>query len=52
MIACVLLLVVHRLRTGKFKTMHVITAVVVLILGAATLWKQPLPALKPTVLLR
>ena len=36
MIACVLLLVVHRLRTGKFKTMHVITAVVVLILGAAT----------------
>ena len=53
MIACVLLLVVHRLRTGKFKTMHVVTAVVVLILGAATLWKRDSRFLhwKPTVLL-
>jgi intracellular septation protein len=53
MLACVLVLVVHRLRTGKFKTMHVVTAVVVLILGAATLWKRDSSFLhwKPTVLL-
>ena len=33
MIACVLQLVVHRLRTGKFKTMHIVTVAVVLVLG-------------------
>jgi intracellular septation protein len=53
MIACVLLLVVHRLRTGKFKTMHVVTAAVVLILGSATLLLHDRRFIqwKPTVLL-
>jgi intracellular septation protein len=37
MVACVLQLVIHRLRAGSFKTMHVITTCVVLVLGAATL---------------
>jgi intracellular septation protein len=37
MLACVLLLVVHRLRTGKFKAMHVVSTAVVLVLGTATL---------------
>jgi intracellular septation protein len=37
MIACVLQLVIHRLRAGGFKTMHVITTCVVLVLGTATL---------------
>jgi intracellular septation protein len=53
MIACLLLLVVHRVRTGKFKTMHVITAAVVLVLGAATLLLHDKRFIqwKPTVLL-
>jgi len=52
MIACVLLMVVHRLQTGKFKTMHVITVAVVLVLGAATLWRHDRSFIqwKPTVL--
>jgi intracellular septation protein len=37
MIACVLQLVIHRLRAGSFKTMHVVTTCVVVVLGAATL---------------
>jgi intracellular septation protein len=37
MIACVLQLLIHRMRTGSFKTMHVVTTCVVLVLGAATL---------------
>jgi intracellular septation protein len=37
MAACVLVLLVHRLRYGVFRDMHVITAVVVLVLGTATL---------------
>lgn len=37
MIACVLQLLLHRLYAGKFKTMHIITTCVVLVLGAATL---------------
>ena len=37
MIACLLVLIVHRVRSGEFKTMHVITAVLALGLGAATL---------------
>jgi intracellular septation protein len=37
MIACVLQLVLHRLYAGKFKTMHIVTTCVVLVLGAATL---------------
>ena len=53
MLACVLLLVVHRLRTGKYKTMHIITAVVVVVLGCATLLlhDRRFIQLKPTVLL-
>ena len=52
-IACVLVLLLHRLRTGKFKTMHIITAVVVVILGAATLLLHDRRFIqwKPTVLL-
>jgi intracellular septation protein len=37
MIACVLQLLIHRLRAGSFKTMHIITTCVVLVLGTATL---------------
>jgi intracellular septation protein len=53
MIACVLLLVIHRLRTGQFKTMHIITAVVVILLGSATLLLHDRRFIqwKPTVLL-
>jgi intracellular septation protein len=53
MIACVLLMIVHRLRTGRFKTMHVVTAAVVLVLGAATLLLHDRRFIqwKPTVLL-
>jgi intracellular septation protein len=53
MIACVLLLVVNRVRTGKFKTMHIITAAVVLVLGSATLLLHDKRFIqwKPTVLL-
>jgi intracellular septation protein len=53
MIACLLLLVVNRMRTGKFKTMHIITAAVVVILGSATLLLHDKRFIqwKPTVLL-
>ena len=53
MIACVLLMIVHRLRTGRFRTMHVVTAAVVLVLGAATLLLHDRRFIqwKPTVLL-
>jgi intracellular septation protein len=53
MIACVLLMVVHRLRTGKFKTMHIVTAAVVMVLGSATLLLHDRRFIqwKPTVLL-
>jgi len=37
MLACVLQLLLHRLYTGKFKTMHIATTCVVLVLGTATL---------------
>jgi intracellular septation protein len=51
--ACVLQLVVHRLRTGRFKTMHIATTVVVLVLGSATLLLHDRRFIqwKPTVLL-
>ena len=51
--ACVLQLVVHRLRTGQFKTMHIATTVVVLVLGSATLLLHDRRFIqwKPTVLL-
>ncbi|HEY2635572.1 MAG TPA: inner membrane-spanning protein YciB [Steroidobacteraceae bacterium] len=53
MAACVLQLTVHRLRTGKFKTMHIITVAVVLVLGSATLLLHDRRFIqwKPTVLL-
>jgi intracellular septation protein len=53
MFACVLVMTVHRLRTGKFKTMHVVTACVALALGAATLLLHDKRFIqwKPTVLL-
>jgi intracellular septation protein len=53
MSACVLLLVINRLRTGKFKTMHIITALVVVVLGTATLLLHDRRFIqwKPTVLL-
>jgi intracellular septation protein len=37
MAACVLQLAIHRLRAGSFKTMHIVTTCVVLVLGSATL---------------
>jgi intracellular septation protein len=53
MLACTVLLVTHRVRTGKFKTMHVITTAVVLVLGTATLLLHDRRFIqwKPTVLL-
>jgi intracellular septation protein len=53
MAACALQLVVHRLRTGRFKTMHIATTVVVLVLGSATLLLHDRRFIqwKPTVLL-
>jgi intracellular septation protein len=53
MIACTLLLLIHRMRTGEFKTMHIITTVVVLILGSATLLLHDVRFIqwKPTVLM-
>jgi intracellular septation protein len=53
MAACVVLLAVHRLRSGKFKTMHVITVAVLLPLGSATLLMHDHRFIqwKPTVLL-
>jgi len=53
MVCCVLLLFLHRLRTGRFKTMHAVTAGVVIVLGAATLMLHDARFIqwKPTVLL-
>ncbi len=53
MTACVALLIAHRLRKGKYKTMHVVTAVVALGLGTATLalHDERFIQWKPTVLL-
>jgi intracellular septation protein len=53
MIGCVLVMMVHRLRTGKFKTMHVVTAGVAVALGTATLLLHDKRFIqwKPTVLL-
>jgi intracellular septation protein len=51
--AVVAVLIAHRLRTGKFKTMHVITAAVVVSLGSLTLVLHDPRFIqwKPTVLL-
>lgn len=53
MFACVLQLIVHRVRSGKFKTMHIITVAVLLPLGCATLLLHDHRFIqwKPTVLL-
>jgi intracellular septation protein len=53
MAACVVLLIVHRLMKGSFKTMHVITAAVVVGLGSLTLFLHDARFIqwKPTVLL-
>jgi intracellular septation protein len=53
MVSCVGLMAIHRLRTGSFKTMHVVTAGVVLLLGTATLLLHDKRFIqwKPTVLL-
>jgi intracellular septation protein len=53
MFACVLQLIVHRLRSGQFKTMHIITVAVLLPLGSATLLLHDHRFIqwKPTVLL-
>lgn len=53
MIAVVLVLLVHRHSAGKYKTVHIITAVVVLALGTATLLLHDKRFIqwKPTVLL-
>lgn len=53
MAATLLLMLVHRLRAGSFKTMHVVTAGVAVALGTATLvlHDQRFIQWKPTVLL-
>jgi intracellular septation protein len=53
MAACVLQLLIHRLRAGEFKTMHIITVAVVMVLGTATLLLHDRRFIqwKPTVLL-
>ena len=53
MIACTALMLIHRLRTGRFKPMHVITATVAILLGSATLLLHDKRFIewKPTVLL-
>ena len=53
MVTCVALMAAFRLRSGSFKTMHVVTAGVVLLLGSATLLLHDKRFIqwKPTVLL-
>ena len=53
MVTSVMLMSIHRVRTGRFKTMHLITAGVVVVLGSATLLLHDTRFLhwKPTVLL-
>lgn len=53
MFACVMQLFVHRVRSGKFKTAHIITVAVLLPLGCATLLLHDHRFIqwKPTVLL-
>jgi intracellular septation protein len=53
MIGCMAVMLVHRFSSGKFKTMHVITACVAVSLGAATLLLHDKRFIqwKPTVLL-
>lgn len=53
MAACVSVMMVHRLRSGGFKTMHVVTAAVVVALGSLTLLLHDARFIqwKPTVLM-
>jgi intracellular septation protein len=53
MLMCTLVLFAHRRRAGRYKTMHVITVAVVLVLGTATLLLHDKRFIqwKPTVLL-
>lgn len=53
MLVCSVVALVHRLRAGRFKTMHVVTVAVVLVLGTATLLLHDRRFIqwKPTVLL-
>lgn len=53
MVSCVALMLVHRATSGKFKTMHVVTATVALVLGTATLLLRDPRFIqwKPTLLL-
>ena len=53
MLVCTVVMFAHRLYAGRFKTMHVVTVAVVLVLGAATLGLHDKRFIqwKPTVLL-
>jgi intracellular septation protein len=53
MLVCTVVMFAHRMRSGRFKTMHVITVVVVLVLGTMTLLLHDKRFIqwKPTVLL-
>jgi intracellular septation protein len=53
MIACLIPLIAHRVRSGSYKTMHIITVTVILVLGTATLLLHDKRFIqwKPTVLL-
>lgn len=53
MVGCIALMFIHRWRTGKYKTMHVAAAGVVIVLGTATLLFHDKRFIqwKPTVLL-
>jgi intracellular septation protein len=53
MVICSVVLVVHRVRSGTFKTMHIVTVAVALVLGTATLLLHDKRFIqwKPTVLL-
>lgn len=53
MAICVLVMVIHRLQTGSFKPMHVITAAVAVVLGSATFLFHDVRFIqwKPTILM-
>lgn len=53
MLVCTVVMFVHRIRAGSYKTMHVITVAVLAVLGTATLLlhDKRFIQLKPTVLL-
>jgi len=53
MVTCVSVMLIHRLQFGRFKSMHVVTAAVALVLGTATFLFHDIRFIqwKPTVLL-